>query len=119
MAALSEVELRRLHDRATELGLATLVEAHDESELERALEAGATLVGINSRDLSTLEVDTRRTLALAQRIPPGVTRVAESGFSSPAELHELDQAGFDAVLVGEALMRAADIEAACRALTAR
>jgi indole-3-glycerol phosphate synthase len=117
VAALDQVELEGLHRQATELGLAALVEAHEESELSRALEVGADLVGINSRDLATLEVDTGRTLVLAERIPPEVMKVAESGFSNRTQLSELEQAGFDAVLVGEALMRAPDIEAACRALT--
>jgi indole-3-glycerol phosphate synthase len=119
VAALAEPELRRLLYLASELGLAALVEAHDRSELESALEVGASIVGINSRDLGTLEVDTRRTLELAGRIPDGVIKVAESGFRTPAELQELEEAGFDAVLIGEALMRAPDIEAACRALTWR
>ncbi len=117
VAALPQAELQSLHDTATELGLAALVESHNEAELERALELGATLVGINSRDLATLEVDRSRTLELVHRIPQGVTKVAESGFSTQGELRELERAGFDAVLVGEALMRSADIEAACRALT--
>jgi indole-3-glycerol phosphate synthase len=119
VAALPDGDLRRLHDLARELHLAALVEAHDEGELERAMAAGARLVGINSRDLTTLEVDTRRTLELVQRIPADVTKVAESGFSTPTELQELEEAGFDAVLVGEALMGAPDIEAACRALSDR
>lgn len=117
VAALPQPQLQGLHARATELGLAALVEAHDEIELERALELGATLVGINSRNLATLTLDRNRSLALAAGIPPGVTKVAESGFSTPDELRELEQAGFDAVLIGEALMRSPDIEAACRALT--
>jgi indole-3-glycerol phosphate synthase len=118
VAALDERELRELHGQAVALGLAALVEAHDERELETAIETGARLVGINSRDLGTLEVDTARTLQLVERVPDGVVAVAESGFSSRAELDELEDAGFDAVLIGEALMRADDIEAACRALAA-
>jgi indole-3-glycerol phosphate synthase len=119
VAALSAAELHSLHEGAAQLGLAALVEVHDEAELERALEVGATIVGINSRDLRTLDVTTERTLELRRSVPAGVTTVAESGFSAAAELRELEEAGFDAVLVGEALMRATDIEAACRALTAR
>jgi indole-3-glycerol phosphate synthase len=118
VAALAERELRELHGQAIAMGLAAVVEAHDERELETALGAGALLVGINSRDLGTLEVDTARTFELVKRVPDGVVVVAESGFSSRAELDELKDAGFDAVLIGEALMRADDIEAACRALTA-
>lgn len=117
VAALSDGELRRLHELAGELRLAALVEAHDAAELERAGEVGATLVGINSRDLTTLEVDTGRALELVERVPAGVRTVAESGFRTAADLLELERAGFDGVLVGEALMRAPDIEAATRALT--
>jgi indole-3-glycerol phosphate synthase len=117
VAALGQPELRELHARALELGLAVLVEAHNERELHRALDSGAQLVGINSRDLRTLEVATERTLELIEHVPAGVPAVAESGFSTPAELGELEQAGFAAVLVGEALMRSADIEAACLVLT--
>ena len=116
VAALDQSELRALHEQATQLALAVLVEAHDERELAAALAIDAPLVGVNSRDLRTLDVDTDRTFALRGRIPDGVTTVAESGFTRRAQLDELQGAGFDAVLIGEALMRAADIEAACRAL---
>jgi indole-3-glycerol phosphate synthase len=119
VAALTPGELERLHERAIELGLVPLVEVHDASELERSIAAGARLIGINNRDLTTLEVDTRRTFELVGQIPAGTTVVAESGFSSRAELDALASAGVDAVLVGEALMRSADIESACRALTQR
>jgi indole-3-glycerol phosphate synthase len=111
--------LEALHVEARELGLAVLVEVHDARELATALEAGAEIVGINNRDLTTLKVDIGTTLALAPNIPQGRTVVAESGFSTRAQLDELADAGVDAVLVGEALMRAADVEAACRALTTR
>jgi indole-3-glycerol phosphate synthase len=76
------------------------------------------VIGINNRDLTTLEVDTRRTFELLERVPGGSTVVAESGFGERSQLDELEEAGVDAVLVGEALMRSADIEAACRALSA-
>jgi indole-3-glycerol phosphate synthase len=115
VAALDDGQLAELHDLAAELGLAALVEVHDERELDRALAVGAPLVGINNRDLTTLEVDTRRSHELAKRVPDGTTVVAESGFSRRAQLDELE---VDAVLIGEALMRAADVEAAVRALTA-
>jgi indole-3-glycerol phosphate synthase len=117
VAALAESELAALHEQAGELGLAALVEVHDRGELERALAVGAAIIGINNRDLTTLEVDSRRTLELAPRMPEGTLVVAESGFRSRGELSELLDAGVDAVLIGEALMRSADIEAACRALT--
>ena len=108
----------RLHELARGLGLAALVEIHDGPELERALAAGAELVGINNRDLTTLEVDVRRTFELRPRIPSGITVVAESGFSGRGQLDQLQAAGVDAVLVGEALMRSGDIEAASRELSA-
>ena len=75
------------------------------------------MIGINNRDLTTLAVDTRRTLQLRAHVPAGRLVVAESGFSTRAELDELERAGVDGVLIGEALMRAPDIEAACRLLT--
>jgi indole-3-glycerol phosphate synthase len=118
VAALDADELAQLHQLAGELGLAALVEVHDGSELQRALDAGAQLVGINNRDLTTLEVDTRRTFELLGRVPEGVTVVAESGFGERRQLEELQAAGADAVLIGEALMRSADVEAAVRAFTA-
>jgi indole-3-glycerol phosphate synthase len=117
VAALSEPDLARLHDTARGLGLAVLVEVHDARELDVAVSVGAELIGINNRDLTTLQVDTRRTLELAPSVPEGVVIVAESGFRRPEDLAQLTAAGVDAVLVGEALMRSADVEAACRALT--
>ena len=117
VAALDVAQLELLYDRAAELGLGALVEVHDEAELELAVGIGASVIGINNRDLTTLEVDTGRCLALAPRVPDGTLVVAESGFRTRADLAELAGAGIDAVLVGEALMRAPDIEAACRELT--
>jgi indole-3-glycerol phosphate synthase len=118
VAALDDDELASFKQLAGELGLATLVEVHDERELDRAVAAGAEVIGINNRNLSTLEVDTRRTFELRERLPAGVTVVAESGFTDRAQLDELEDARVDAVLIGEALMRSAAIEAAVRALTA-
>jgi indole-3-glycerol phosphate synthase len=118
VAALQEAQLAELHGLTSELGLAALVEVHDQPELERALAVGARLVGINNRDLTTLEVDLRRTYELRTAVPDAVTVVAESGFAEPAQLRQLEQARVDAVLMGEALMRAHDIEAAVRALAA-
>jgi len=117
VAALQPAELERLHETALSLGLAALVEVHDESELERAAALGAQLIGINNRDLTTLNVDIRRTFDLLPGVPDGATVVAESGLRTASDLAELEGAGVDAVLIGEALMRSADIEAACRALT--
>ncbi|MDQ6744469.1 MAG: indole-3-glycerol phosphate synthase TrpC, partial [Actinomycetota bacterium] len=119
VAALPERQLADLQAQALDLGLPALVEVHDRGELEVALATGAALIGINNRDLTTLRVDTGRTQDLLAEIPCGTTVVAESGFSAPEQLDQLEQAGVDAVLIGEALMRAVDIEAACRALTAR
>jgi indole-3-glycerol phosphate synthase len=117
VAALEDAELVTLHETALNLGLAALVEVHDELELERAAALGASLIGINNRDLRTMQVDAGRTLRLLERAPAGVAVVAESGLRERAQLDELAAAGVDAVLVGEALMRACDIEAACRVLT--
>ena len=117
VAVLSRDELVALAREADAWGLTALVEVHDEAELEVAAASGARLIGINNRDLTTLAVDRRRTLELAPDVPAGIPVVAESGFSAAAELEQLAQAGVSAVLIGEALMRAPDVEAACRALT--
>ncbi|MDQ6807779.1 MAG: indole-3-glycerol phosphate synthase TrpC, partial [Actinomycetota bacterium] len=114
VAALTDGELATLHEAARAAGLAALVEVHDETELERAVAVGSEIIGINNRDLTTLAVDTARTFALLAGVPAGITVVAESGFRTRAELDELERAGVDAVLVGEALMRSLDIESACR-----
>ena len=116
VAALPERELAELHDLARELGLAALVEVHDRRSSRSPSEIGAGMIGINNRDLTTLEVDIGRTFELLPMIPPGSIVVAESGFARAEELAELSRAGVDAVLIGEALMRATDIEAACREL---
>jgi indole-3-glycerol phosphate synthase len=117
VAGLDRPTLAELHALARELELAVLVEVHDERELERALKLEAEVIGVNNRDLTTLRVDTERTYALRASIPEGHVVVAESGFSQPAQLVRLAEAGIDAVLIGEALMRTPDLEAACRALT--
>jgi len=117
VAALSAGELASLHAGAHSLGLAVLVEVHDQRELHAAIAVGARVIGINNRDLTTLKVDIRTTHALLPRVPAGTVVVAESGFRQRAELDDLASAGVDAVLVGEALMRSPDIEAATRALT--
>jgi indole-3-glycerol phosphate synthase len=115
-AALDDVELAQFHRRASALGLAALVEVHDEAELERALAAGARLVGVNQRDLRTFAVDHDRARALAARIPPDVVAVAESGIRDGDDAGRLADAGYDAILVGESLVKAADRAAALRAL---
>jgi indole-3-glycerol phosphate synthase len=118
VAALTETELGKLRADAAALGLGVLVEVHDRAELEVACAAGAEVIGINNRDLATLDVDPRRTFELLPLVPPGTVVVSESGLRRREQLDELAQHGVDAVLVGEALMRSLDIEAACRALTA-
>jgi indole-3-glycerol phosphate synthase len=119
VAALPGGELAKLAREARELELTALVEVHDARQLEAALSAQATLIGINNRNLNTLEVDTGTTFDLLGEMPDGVAVVAESGLRNRAQLDELEAAGVDAVLIGETLMRAGeDIEAAVRALTA-
>jgi indole-3-glycerol phosphate synthase len=115
-AALSDVELARLAGLAAELGLAALVEVHDEAELDAALGAGASVVGVNQRDLVTFEVDTRRAERVVAAMPPDVIRVAESGITGPDDARRLARAGFDAILVGESLVRSADPAGAVAAL---
>lgn len=114
-AALPGTALEEVLGVAREVGIEALVEVHDEGELARAATAGATLVGVNQRDLFTFEVDRTAALRLAPSIPPGAVSVAESGVGSPSELGPLAEAGFDGVLVGESLVRATDPEQAARA----
>ncbi|MDQ6616396.1 MAG: indole-3-glycerol phosphate synthase TrpC [Actinomycetota bacterium] len=116
VTALSLPSLRQLVDLASHLGLDALVEVHDEVEVEVALAAGATLIGVNQRDLVTFEVDTGRAERLAARIPDGVIRVAESGIAGPDDARRLAGAGYHAVLVGEALVRSGDPASAVAAL---
>jgi len=115
-AALSDAELAACAALAEELALAALVEVHDEEELGRALQAGALLVGVNQRDLRTFEVDHERACTMAAQIPPGVVAVAESGIRDADDARRLADAGYDAILVGETLMRAADRPAQLRQL---
>jgi indole-3-glycerol phosphate synthase len=112
VAALDDHELADFHAIARELRLDALVEVHDEPELQRALDIGASLIGVNQRDLVTFEVDTARAVRLAPLMPPRVVRVAESGIGSTEDAKPLAEAGYHAVLVGESLVRAADPTAA-------
>jgi indole-3-glycerol phosphate synthase len=107
-AALSTDELVRFHRLATEVGLDVLVEIHDERELEAALAADATMVGVNQRDLVTFQVDHERALRMAGVIPDGVVKVAESGVRGRDDAAALHAAGYHAVLVGETLVTSAD-----------
>jgi indole-3-glycerol phosphate synthase len=117
VAALEPRQLARLHAEALALDLDVLVEVHDERELEVALELDADVIGINNRDLTDFSVDVQRTFELLSDIPAGKTVVSESGIATREQLDELERVGVDAVLIGEALMRSEDVEAACRALT--
>jgi len=117
VAALDDKHLGRLLHEATALDLDALVEVHDEKELERALEVEADVLGINNRDLSDFTVDIERTYELLADVPAGKTVVSESGFSTREQLDELERVGVDAVLIGERLMRADDIEQVVRELT--
>jgi indole-3-glycerol phosphate synthase len=117
VAALDDDTLRRLHDEARELGLTVLVEVHDEGETERAIALGAELVGINARNLKTLEVDPGAFGRLAPLVPDDRVLVAESGISGPADVHTYAEQGARVVLVGEALVRGGDPAAAVRAMT--
>jgi indole-3-glycerol phosphate synthase len=116
VAALDDDELRSLRQEARAIDLDCLVEVHDEGELERALEAGAEVIGINNRNLDDMSVDVATTFDLMPDVPAGKTVVAESGISGRAELEELDRVGVDAVLIGGALMTAPDPEAKVREL---
>ena len=115
-AALTDDELSRFHDLAVQIGLEVLVETHDEHELERALNVGATIVGVNQRDLITFEVDHARAERMASLIPPTVVRVAESGVRNADDARRLRDAGYDAVLVGESIVTSSDPVAAVRDL---
>jgi indole-3-glycerol phosphate synthase len=119
VAALDDESLRRLMARAQTLGLAALVEVHDRQELDRALAAGASVVGVNSRNLRTLDVGTSTFDELAPHIPASVTAVAESGLKSAADLVRLRTIGYRAFLIGERFMIGADPGAGLRNLLAK
>ncbi|MCL6091390.1 MAG: indole-3-glycerol phosphate synthase TrpC [Actinobacteria bacterium] len=116
VSALSGDELVGLVDLANQAGIEALVEVHDEDEAKRALDAGAQLIGVNQRDLFSFEVDTERALSVGANLPADVVKVAESGIRERRDVEQLAAAGFDAVLVGEALVTAPDPGAALSAL---
>jgi indole-3-glycerol phosphate synthase len=116
VAALPQADLLRLQSRAWELGLAALVEVHDESELTRAVDSGARLIGVNNRNLRTLQVDIDGSYRLAARIPKDVIAVSESGLSSREDLERLAAAGYRAFLIGERFMTDPDPAAAIQKL---
>jgi indole-3-glycerol phosphate synthase len=115
-AALGQAELQELQLRAWDLGLAALVEVHDDEELTRALEAGARVIGVNNRNLRTLQVDVKASDRLAARMPKGVVAVSESGLQTRADLERLAAAGYGAFLIGERFMTDPDPAAAIRLL---
>jgi indole-3-glycerol phosphate synthase len=108
VAALTDVELVCLIERAESIGLTPLVEVHTADEVSRAVTAGARIIGVNARNLSTLEVDPTTFARLAPQIPDGIVRIAESGVRGPHDVIELARAGADVVLVGEALVTGRD-----------
>jgi len=112
VAGLSQSQYCDFHQMANELGMDVLVEIHNEEELERALEASPTIVGVNSRNLKTLDVDSRAFDQLLPMIPSGIIKVAESGISERSEVAHVEELGADAILVGETLVRAGDPVAA-------
>jgi indole-3-glycerol phosphate synthase len=116
VGAVTPAELRDLLQVAREARVAALVEAHDAAELAVAIDAGAEIVGLNSRNLRTLAVDPDLHERLAAQLPKGVVTVAESGLREPADLRRLERAGYDAFLVGERLIAQTDPGAALRAL---
>ena len=117
VAALEPDALYELLQEARGLDLDALVEIHDERELEIALDVEADVLGINNRDLGDFSVDIERTFDLLADVPAGKTVVSESGFTTRDQLDELDRVGVDAVLIGETLMRAPDVEDATRRLS--
>lgn len=115
VAALEQDRLQELHALVHELGMTALVETHSAEEVQRALDVGAQLVGVNARDLSTFELDRELFGSLADAIPSGVIRVAESAVREPADVAHYREAGADVVLVGEALVTGEDPVAAIEA----
>ncbi len=116
MAALSDFQARDLYDLAIRYGMDVLVEVHDDEELDRALRLGASMIGINSRNLKTMRVDLATAEALAKKIPAGPVKIAESGIKNHDDIVRLQAADFSGFLVGESLMRQPDLDRAVRNL---
>ena len=119
VAALSKSQLKDFYDLATELGMASLVEVHTQSELESAMDISPRIVGVNSRNLKTLEVSASVFEELIPTIPSSVIRVAESGISTRADVAQAQKAGATAILVGESLVKSGDPISAMRELLGR
>jgi indole-3-glycerol phosphate synthase len=114
MAALDDKTARLLYSTARALSLDVLVEVHDRPELDRAVALGATMIGVNSRNLKTLKVDLNTALTLAETIPASALRIAESGINDSADLKKLQAAGYRSFLIGESLMRQENVELAVK-----
>jgi indole-3-glycerol phosphate synthase len=119
VAALTDASLRSLRDEARRMELDVLCEVHDRTELDRAATFGCTLIGVNSRNLHTMQVEPQILIDLAPRLPRNAVHVAESGIRNPEEIAQLRSAGYHAFLVGESLMRQPDPAAALSALLQR
>ena len=117
-AILSELQLRVFREQAESFSMAALVEVHDRDDLDLALASGAAIVGVNNRDLHTFEVTLETSLRLAEHIPSGVVKVSESGIRSKSDIGSLRDAGYQAFLIGEHLMRSGDPRQALRDLVA-
>lgn len=116
VAALEDGQMRDLYDLSKSLGMDVLIEVHDKDELERALKLSPEMIGVNNRNLKTLEVDIQTSYELAALIPQNCVRVAESGIVSYAEIKNLQQSGYNTFLVGESLMRQDDVTHATQLL---
>lgn len=116
---LEDCDLRKLYNESVELGLVPLVEFYDEENLDRVLAAGASLIGVNNRDLRSFEVDLQHTVRMREKVPLDCVLVGESGIHSRSDATMLESAGVDAMLVGESLMRQDDIAIAVRKLLGR
>jgi indole-3-glycerol phosphate synthase len=119
VAALSRSQLKDFYDLACELGMASLIEVHTAQELESAMEISPRMIGVNSRNLKTLEVDTRAFAELIPQIPSEIIRVAESGISARSDVQAAESAGAHVILVGEALVKSGDPISAMRDLLGR
>jgi indole-3-glycerol phosphate synthase len=119
VAALSKSQLKDYYDLATELGMAALIEVHTRQEIEDALEVNPRIIGVNSRNLKTLDIDLSSFRTLIPEIPSSVIRIAESGISARSEVEVAQEAGASAILVGETLVRSGNPKAAFDALLGR